>query len=142
MAGSVYVVSLLFLVIAVWNPQPNLQSPPFNSQVFLAYLGGAFLALSYIVGFVVHRFIKVLGDRWRFFRDQQTPKPEYEKWVEKDRKKQMKDEEAIWRLGSPRIQREADFQFAQLALLRSLMVSIPCLFISITAWRLTIAFQQ
>ena len=120
MAGSIYVVSLLFLVIAVWNPHPNLQFPPFNSQLFLAYLGAAFLGLSYIVGFVAHRSIQVLFDKFR---------------AKTSRSDELDCLETLWQLGSARVQRELDFQFTQLALLRSLLFSVPCLAVAVGIWR-------
>ena len=49
----------------------------------------------------------------------------------------MHGEMVIWEMSPERIHHEIDFQFAQVALLRSLAVSVLCLIFSVRAWWLS-----
>jgi hypothetical protein len=135
-AGSIYVVSLLFLAIGCWYPDLTLESFLSRFHGSLTYLGIAFIGLSYIFGFVVHRLMQIaisIGTHWRKLILRESP---YFPAVKTEVEARLGDEETIWESSPPRIQREVDFQFAQLALLRSLALSVPCLFGSICIWRL------
>lgn len=134
-AGSVYVASLCFLVMGCWYPYLNSESLAKLFQPYLTYLAVAAVVISYIVGFVVHRLIQIaisILEHWTKGRDRKK----YSEDVSKELQARLGEEERIWALSPPRIQREVDFQFAQLALLRSLALSVPFLLISIIIWRL------
>ena len=135
MAGAIYVVSLFFLVTAWWYPSLNLERLAHRLQPVLPYVAVAVVALSYIFGFVAHRLIQIANlvagtfepirdffqsERWNF--------------VSADLEDRMRQEATILGLSPERIHREIDFQFAQVALLRSLLVSVPFLVFSIDFW--------
>jgi hypothetical protein len=144
-AGSVYVASLFFWVMGLRYPCLNLECLAQRFDPFLTYIAVAGVALSYIFGFVAHRAIQIVNGRlWKcgLFRklvenidlgvvrdwdDKRKQKP-------KALQKRMAEEALIWALDPQRIHRELDFQFAQVALLRSLAWSVPWLFISISFW--------
>jgi len=134
-AGSVYVASLFFLILAYCYPDLTLESFLSRFHGLLTYIGVAVVALSYILGFIVHRLMQIaisIGINFKKLRSKKL----YFDAVRKEVGKRLGDEETIWVSSPPRIHREVDFQFAQLALLRSLALSVPCLFISICIWRL------
>jgi IPT/TIG domain len=119
-----------------WYPGFTLESLVKLVQPYLAYVAVAVVGLSYIFGFVAHRLIQIinliaervppiknffLSSRWEF--------------VSADLEERMLGETAIWGLSPERIHRELDFQFAQVALLRSLVCSSPILALSVWFWR-------
>jgi hypothetical protein len=140
-AGSVYVASLLILIIACYDPKPNLASLASQFHDLLGYAAVAVVGLSYVFGFIFHRFIQILisrKDHWSANREAKNGtknKVKYRDYVSNDLNERLGSENTIWQYGSTRLQREVDFQFAQLALLRSLRLSIPFLFVSICFWR-------
>jgi len=132
-AGAVYVAGILFFVMA-W-----FRAGTFDNLValkeYLAFIAVLLVGCSYIVGIVMHRLIQViagpiLGFVERLFRLQglaRAPAQEgagthYDDLVE------------IWQTGSERLHRELDFQFALVALFRSLMFALPFLITAIIVW--------
>jgi len=135
-AGAVYVASLIFLVMGWWYPGFSLESLAKLFQPYLAYVAVAGVGLSYIFGFVAHRIIQIVNliagrvpliskilasSCWNF--------------LSADLEDRMLGETTIWGLSPERIHRELDFQFAQVALLRSLVCSTPILVLSFVFWR-------
>ncbi len=135
-AGSVYVASLVFLLAGI-NCVRDLASfaNAAQLQAYKTYVAVAVIALSYIFGFVAHRFIQIaiqpLKDKATGFKNFLTRVS-----GERELKTRMPEEMTIWEMSPERIHREIDFQFAQVALLRSLSVSVPCLVASVSFWRL------
>ena len=134
-AGSVYVASLCFLVMGCWYPYLDSESLAKLFQPYLTYVAVAAVALSYIFGFIFHRFIQILISLGTHLRKHHSMKG-YFADTKKEIEQRLGNENLIWEFGATRVQREVDFQFAQLALLRSLAVSVFCLLFSITVWRL------
>lgn len=142
-AGAVYVISLFFVI--AWIAGANVKDLGiFESQVehYKTYVGLAAVALSYIFGFVAHRCIQIASRPCRLLA-KHKPCKQIEgalDWIAgaKELTDRMRGEMAIWEISPQRIHQEIDFQFAQVALFRSLAVSVPCLVLSIRAWRLSI----
>jgi len=182
MAGSVYVASLLFLVLGCWRP--DLESLAKHFDHLLPYIAVAVVALSYILGFVAHRLIQItnlvargtaqwsgrkltdwIAKRIANWQAEQTKewsawprdliakrlkawekitaaygqvkcylKREHCQFLSSDLEQRMGEETTIWALNPQRIHHELDFQFAQVALLRSLLFSSPMLALSIGYW--------
>jgi hypothetical protein len=129
-AGSVYVASLFFFVMAIWHPNLNLECLANRAHDFLTYVAVGFVALSYIFGFVAHRVIQVAGYGLKLVAKRRPKKELKEELTTK-----LMEEMTIWALCSQRVHREMDFQFTQRALLRSLALSTPLLAVSFGYWR-------
>jgi hypothetical protein len=138
-AGFVYVASLFFLLVGV-SSVGDLESLAHQLEPYLTYVAVAVVGLSYIFGFVAHRIIQIASQRLEHMGEWCVSKCilkgfDYVALAgvagEKDLRKRMKDEMALWEMDPQRIYREIDFQFAQVALLRSLLVSVPLLALSI-----------
>jgi len=140
-AGSVYVASLFFFVMAWSHPSLNLESLATRLHDFLAYIAVAIVGLSYIFGFVAHRVIQVASQRLAFVEKWRLTKGILKVFdfvaLSGDIGKRMHEEMIVWKMDPQRIYREIDFQFAQVALLRSLLVSAPFLAFSIHYWCVT-----
>lgn len=135
-AGSVYVASLVFLLAGIYCVRDLASfANAAQLQAYKTYVAVAVIALSYIFGFVAHRFIQIaiqlLKDKATGFKNFLTRVIGGSELTTR-----MHEEMTIWEMSPERIHREIDFQFAQLALLRSLAVSVLCLVASITVWRL------
>ena len=142
-AGSVYVASLFFFVLALRYPHLNLEGLATRFNPYLTYVAVGLVALSYVFGFVAHRVIQVAIDGrkivklwWQdlqlFPLNQQLP--DEKKIVREELRETLMEEMNIWALCSDRVHREMDFQFPQLALFRSLTVSSLLLAASIAYW--------
>jgi hypothetical protein len=128
LAGAIYVAAICLAFLAGYRVAdfPNLA----DVKDALPYAAVVFVGASYLVGIVFHRIIQVLGSNvvllvsrlFPRFGDE-GPEPVY-----------FEELALIWQLGSTRLQREMDFQFGLLALLRSLFVSIPLLLLSVYWW--------
>jgi len=141
-AGSVYVMSLCFLVMAIWYPSLNFQSLASRAHDFLGYVSVAFVALSYVFGFVAHRVIqgaiywgRLLAEKYHDRRLSRNDRPNRRTLAAQQLAKTLMEEMEIWTRCSARVHREMDFQFTQRALLRSLAVSSLFLVASFCCWR-------
>jgi hypothetical protein len=135
-AGSIYVTSLFFWIMGWRYPAVSLEWFARSFQPYLAYVAVAFVALSYIAGFVAHRAIQIA----KLFVTQNNGIKNFlesGRWprLSSDLDERMGEETSIWALSPERIHHELDFQFAQLALLRSLLFSSPILALSVIFWR-------
>jgi hypothetical protein len=63
MAGSVYVASLLILIVACYDPKLHIGALAVRFRDLLPYAGVAAVGISYVFGFVAHRFIQILISR-------------------------------------------------------------------------------
>lgn len=141
-AGAVYVASVFFVVAWIYGAKVcNLEVFARHLEPYKTYVGVAAVALSYIFGFVAHRFIQIASWPWRWLA-QRKPCKQINGILNrlagaKELTDRMHEEMVIWETSPQRIHHEIDFQFAQVALLRSLAVSVPCLVFSIRAWRLS-----
>jgi hypothetical protein len=146
-AGSVYVATLFFLLAWIYCVG-DLRTLATQLEPYKTYVGVAVVAISYIFGFVAHRAIQMVN--WRLWKlgvltgivgriDENVIRDGDDQCKQKPKalEKRMAEETAIWALDPQRIHREIDFQFAQVALLRSLIWSTPFLALSILLWRLT-----
>jgi len=127
-AGFVYLLGFCFLFLP---PTPSVDLKAVLAyKDLLPYFSAALIGVSYIVGIVFHRVVVViarfltthmrigrLGERLGSYSSQRSA--------------QLTE---IWQFGSQRLQREIDFHFGLLALLRSLLTSVPLLAISSTVW--------
>jgi len=146
-AGSVYVASLFFWVMGWRRIGLNPESFAHSFEQYLTYLAVSAVGLSYIFGFVAHRIIQIVNLRLGRWKPIKYLAGRIEKIAIRDEndtgeqvrdglKERMAREVDIWTLDPPRTHREIDFQFAQVALLRSLIWSVPFLAVSVFYWRL------
>lgn len=159
-AGSLYVMSLFFMFAGIYgNSYLGYEAHRFNS--YLTYVAVGVVALSYIVGFVAHRVIQIFNWRllrWARLTTVKAPKSSlkkertsrltrFDEFVIRDEKdnpngdpksleERMAGETVIWALNPQRIHNEIDFQFGQVALLRSLIWSTLLLASSVLFWRI------
>jgi hypothetical protein len=149
-AGSVWVACLFFQIMAWWLWWYPGESLAKLITPYLTYIAVAVVALSYIFGFIAHRVIQIFNwrllERWKWqkrLRDRiddfvVLDQDDKDKRGPKVLKERMVGETDIWDLDPHRLHREIDFQFAQVALLRSLAWSTLFLAVSILWWHLRI----
>src|SRR5580692_11752228 len=111
-AGSVYVASLFFFVLALRYPHLNLEGLATRFNPYLTYVAVGLVALSYVFGFVAHRVIQVAIDGrkivklwWQdlqlFPLNQQLP--DEKKIVREELRETLMEEMNIWALCSDRV---------------------------------------
>jgi hypothetical protein len=132
MAGAVYVAAIWFAILG-WLKLDPTQGPP-NIKDFLPYFVVIHVGASYIVGITMHRVTQVTAPpilrmlkRVHVFRLIRAE-------VDLATSAHFVDLVTVWQYGSARLHRELDFQFALLALLRSLIFSLPLLGGAIAFW--------
>ena len=128
-AGCPYVLSVGLLVLAFLGIKDLGQ---WSVEKYLPYLSVVFVGTSYIFGIISHRVVpeiaaSVLRPFRRIIQLQELKSP----WSVEERTMQTL---IIFQNGSQRLHRELDFQFSLVALLRSLLFSIPLLFFSFSVW--------
>lgn len=133
--GSLYLVAVGFLILAGFGIK-DLRSLE-AAKDYLPYLSACGVAASYIAGIVAHRLVQMLASPLlsrieRLLRI--TPLTE-----RSDRNQVLTNMVKVWHSGSARLHRELDFQYALVALLRSLLLSVPFLGASISVWLVTAA---
>jgi hypothetical protein len=127
-AGFVYVLGLSFFLLPP-NPTADLKAVlPYKD--LLPYLSLATVGVSYVVGVVFHRLITAIALSLK----EHLVRAKLGKLIEVFSSKRSPQLVAVWQFGSPRLQREIDFHFGLLVLLRSLLFSIPLLAVSSTLW--------
>lgn len=128
-AGAFYLLGALFWVLVSLSPSDTqLSSLSENLESYLPYVGIGFAATSYVVGILAHRVIqltplKLVSRRLAFVT-------EPEDYVVGDRGNMVR----IWQYGSGRLHRELDFQYGLVALIRSLIFSVPLLGAGVATW--------
>ncbi len=129
MAGFVYLAALIFLVLPP-HPKQDIHAI-ISLKELLPYLSITAIGVSYVFGIVFHRVTGLLLKMLRLG----IKYPPLHKLLELYSGRRTDDAVAnVWQFGSVRIQREIDFQFGLLSLLRSLLFSIPFLAFSSTRW--------
>jgi hypothetical protein len=132
-AGFVYLIGIFFFLLAGYGiADPRTLLP---NEHFLPYLSAGVVAASYAIGVVAHRIVQQIRlkakIKWEAaisaLKRKSTP-------AEEDDKEWYNNSLKIWHLGSERINREIDFQYALVALLRSLVCSIPFVGLSAIVW--------
>jgi len=136
-AGSVYVACIFFLLAGLYQYcVSDLEWLAHRLTPFLTYVAVMAVALSYIFGFVAHRVIQMLIDVIKIVLGK-TAKgnlAERRKTVKEKRGETLMEEMTIWALCSHRVHREMDFQYTQVALLRSLLPSSVLLGLAVGFW--------
>jgi hypothetical protein len=131
-AGFVYVIAIIFCLAAAYDVTDIHQL--LGLKELFPYCSAALVAASYVTGIICHRISQILAPYIlprlvRFLRPTADRKGEIPT-------KTALEMAEIWQNGSSRIQREIDFQYALVALLRSLLISVPFLGVSVFAWML------
>ena len=129
-AGAAYLTSVGFCILAGFRVGPeSLAAAP---KEFLPYLSVCFVAVSYISGIVAHRLVQIAVPPIldQIGRVLNIPELSARSTLDSTFAKHV----VIWQYGSERLHREIDFQYALVALLRSLLFSLPLLGISMSIW--------
>jgi hypothetical protein len=129
-AGSVYLIGMTLWLLATTAPD---YAPPsgFTERLedYLPYLAVGFVGASYITGIVAHRLVQLIGRRFLSRVEQIFHLPSLS-FSHSERSAMVR----LWQYGSDRLHRELDFQYALVALLRSLLFSLPLLGTGLSAW--------
>ena len=127
-AGAIYLVAILLWVLALLGPT-DARLDSLRGGEFLPYLSVAFVAASYIVGIVTHRIVQIFAPPLlrRVGGFLHIEDLSYDIGSEEDLVR-------IWQYGSERLHREIDFQYTLVALIRSLLFSIPLLGTGVAVW--------
>lgn len=129
MAGFVYLLGFCFFFLPT-NPKADL-STVLSYKDILPYVSVAIVGCSYIIGVIFHRVVQASV---RFLTGR-IKTGRLHGWIAQHSGRRSSAPLAeIWQFGSPRLHREVDFHFGLLALLRSLLFSVPILAISSTTW--------
>jgi len=128
-AGAAYLAAITFALLAYFH----MQEIPWVDKDTLPYVSVIAVGISYVLGIGVHRLTQGLGtvlshvwagDPWWL-------RPVF---ASHDGRVNRDIQAVFWQRGSDRLHREIDFQYALLALLRSLVLSIPLLALAVAAW--------
>lgn len=128
-AGAVYLLAIFFwMLVSLGLSDQQLAALSEHLEKYLPYLAVAFAATSYVVGILTHRVIQLTPRRLinrllRFVNSESS-----------DAVGEPSDMVRIWQYGSERLHREFDFQFGLVALIRSLLFSIPLLGAGVASW--------
>lgn len=129
-AGAVYLLAALFWILVSLSPlDKQLSDLSENLKNYLPYVAVGFAAASYVVGILAHRVIQLTPLRLvsHFLAFVHSEPEEY---VVGDRENMVR----IWQYGSERLHRELDFQYGLVALIRSLLFSVPLLGAGLSVW--------
>jgi hypothetical protein len=130
-AGFVYVVAIFFAIVAICDVHDLAILRPPNE--LLPYISAALVGLSYVLGLIFHRLTPLVAPRTF---------PLLNRLIKRRGKSYTKSPNSyletaeILHGGSTRVHREVDFQFALVALFRSLVFSIPLLGVTVAIWLL------
>lgn len=130
-AGFFYLAAIFFIILKIFG----IEDLKFIDKVrdYMPYLSVGAVAMSYLFGIVFHRLLSSLVQPLLIFVENRLGLHVFNLigghpgWTGIDLNK-------IWQHGSERLQREIDFQFNQLALLRLLVIGIPLFGISAGVW--------
>lgn len=130
-SGFLMLLSLFFLALK-WL---GIHNVTFFSGLkdYMTVLSIGVVAVSYILGILVHRLIftivppilRFLKHQFRLSRDQETSESGFKSHI---------DMVSVWQYGSDRLHQEFDYQFNFLALSVSMTVVLPVLGISAALW--------
>src|SRR4051812_29082711 len=129
-AGAVYLLAALFwLLISLGLSDKQLCALSPHLKEYISYLAVGFAVASYVIGILAHRVIQ-LTPRRLFKPLLSFVSPESENYIAGERVNMVR----IWQYGSERLHRELDFQYGLVALIRSLLFSIPLLGAGMATW--------
>jgi hypothetical protein len=129
-AGAVYVAAICFAWLG-WLRAKDLLAVVGDKDL-LPYLSAMAVAVSYVVGMLTHRLTAIVGRPVLKHLERVATIPRL--FDPTPREVHFADMVSVWQRGSARLHRELDFQFALVALLRSLLFSVPTLTISVIFW--------
>jgi hypothetical protein len=130
-AGAVYLAGIGFAILSILGVK-DLGALTAAANPYMPYLAACAVAVSYIVGVVAHRMVQVLARPVLAPVEKLFHLPELTNRIPSEllTAKMV----AIWQRGSSRLQREVDFQYALVALIRSLLFSVPLLGFAWALW--------
>jgi hypothetical protein len=137
LAGAVYAAAICFFFLGVLRVDrlPRLE----QLKELLPYIAVIAVGVSYILGIVMHRLVQVVSPmlfHWtvsRFWPSIVLDRPDGRCFA---------DEARIWQSASERVHREIDFQFGLVALFRSLIFSVPMLWMGVMFWFVRAGWPQ
>jgi hypothetical protein len=129
-AGFPYLLSFFFLVLSATGVKDLKAVTP--DKDYLPYISVGVVAASYVIGVLTHRLTQIvvpplMGFLERRLRLSNLANPQ-------DPETLARNMARVWQRGSERLNKEIDFQFSLVALLRSLVLSLPILGLCISAW--------
>lgn len=128
-AGAIYLLAALVWLLALFAPNVAIVNSLESVKECLPYLAVGFVAASYITGIIAHRIVQIIArpilrilERVIHLKDLTLDPGGTEDLIR------------IWQYGSGRLHRELDFQYALVALFRSLLFSVLLLGTGVIAW--------
>ena len=130
-AGFVYVLAIFFAIVGICDVHDLATLRPPNE--LLPYISAALVALSYVLGLIFHRLTQLVAPRTFPLLNRLIGRKDNVYTKSPDSSLETAE---ILQGGSTRVHREVDFQFALVALFRSLVFSVPRLGVPAVAWLL------
>lgn len=129
-SGFFYLMAIFFFILRILGLK---DLTPFDGlKEYLAFLSIGAVAASYILGVLAHRLIPILLIIFKYLSTNKTRKAQTSNTNNKEL--HFHNLVNVFQYGSSRLNKEMDFQFSLLALLKSLTVALPIFTMSFLFW--------